>query len=123
MVARTVRDREVGGSNPLAPTMTVVLMTTTTSDSVILCEQFILSGKVQGVGFRYFALREAFRLGVRGSVRNLSDGRVECVAKAKPSVLREFEARLNEGPPLGNVLSIEVQALIPGDYDDFSIEV
>jgi len=57
--------------------MTVVLMTTTTSDSVILCEQFILSGKVQGVGFRYFALREAFRLGVRGSVRNLSDGRVE----------------------------------------------
>ena len=77
MVARTVRDREVGGSNPLAPTMTVVLMTTTTSDSVILCEQFILSGKVQGVGFRYFALREAFRLGVRGSVRNLSDGRVE----------------------------------------------
>ena len=123
MVARTVRDREVGGSNPLAPTTTFVLMTTSTSDSVILCQRFILSGKVQGVGFRYFILQEAFRLGVKGAVRNLRDGRVECVAQAKRIVLREFEARLNEGPPLGNVLSIEIQALIPGEYVDFSIEV
>ena len=75
------------------------------------------------MGFRYFILHEAFRLGVKGSVRNLSDGRVKCVAQAEQIVLREFEARLNEGPPSGNVSSIEIQVLIPGDYVDFSIEV
>ena len=98
-------------------------MTTFDCDSTIACERLILSGRVQGVGFRYFVFREAARLGVTGWVRNLEDGRVECLAQASGAILRTFEISLNEGPPLGQVESIQIQSLPPGAYVEFSIEV
>jgi len=56
-------------------------------------------GRVQGVGFRVFALREAVRLGLDGFVANESDGSVRVVAEGAPARLDDLLGRLREGPP------------------------
>jgi acylphosphatase len=58
-------------------------------------------GRVQGVGYRYFALREARRLGLSGWVANESDGSVHVVAEGRRDALEALLGRLNEGPPAG----------------------
>lgn len=74
--------------------------------------RYLARGRVQGVGFRYFALKIAEELGVTGFVRNLPDGSVEIVAEAGEPVLAQFEEKLRNGPSFGRVehldrLSIE----------------
>jgi acylphosphatase len=69
--------------------------------------RFLVSGRVQGVGYRYFVLREAQALGVNGYVRNLADGSVEVVAEAPPETLLILAERLAEGPAFAEVGSIE----------------
>jgi acylphosphatase len=71
--------------------------------------KFWVSGQVQGVGYRYFALRVARELGLKGWVRNLSDGRVEAFASGPTHLLEDFEARLRQGPPAGEVRGVEVE--------------
>lgn len=56
-------------------------------------------GRVQGVGFRYFVLREAEYLDLAGYVANERDGSVHVVAEGPPAVLDELLERLHEGPP------------------------
>jgi len=55
-------------------------------------------GRVQGVGFRYFVLREAMRLGLEGWVANTADGSVRCVAEGARDRLEALLERLREGP-------------------------
>ena len=55
-------------------------------------------GRVHGVGFRYFALREAMQLGLQGWVSNESDGSVRCVAEGPRERLELLLGRLQEGP-------------------------
>jgi len=69
--------------------------------------RYIVRGRVQGVGFRWWCLRVADVLGVRGSVRNRADGTVEIRAAADPSTLTAFEGRLRSGPSLARVDEIE----------------
>lgn len=57
-----------------------------------------VEGRVQGVGFRMFALRRAQSLGIRGYVRNLSDGRVEAVAEGPETAIEAFVRELERGP-------------------------
>jgi len=64
---------------------------------------YLVKGKVQGVGFRYFVAREAKRLGVSGWVRNLPDGRVETRAEGDEQTLAAFESSLNKGPSWSRV--------------------
>jgi acylphosphatase len=59
------------------------------------------------VGFRWYVLREAERLGIGGWVRNLADGRVEAAAAGSEEALREFEAVLRRGPRLAHVENVE----------------
>jgi len=67
----------------------------------------VIRGRVQGVGFRYFAVREARRLGVSGVVRNLADGAVEVEAEGdRPSLERLVEA-LKAGPRAARVGSVD----------------
>ncbi len=66
-----------------------------------------VSGRVQGVGFRWWAVREARRLGLRGTVRNLPDGSVEVRAAGTVAAVGEFTAALSEGPPHARVHDIE----------------
>jgi acylphosphatase len=73
------------------------------------CLHATVTGRVQGVGFRYFVQREAQALGLAGWTRNLEDGRsVEVVAEGDEAVLREFETRLREGPAYASVDDIHV---------------
>ena len=60
--------------------------------------RFLVSGIVQGVGYRFFAARAARSLGIRGFVRNLPDGRVEVVATGPEDALRQLEEALRRGP-------------------------
>ena len=58
---------------------------------------YLVKGRVQGVGFRWFVQREAAELGLRGWVRNTDDGHVEIIAVGEPDVLAELKAELRKG--------------------------
>jgi acylphosphatase len=58
-----------------------------------------VTGRVHGVGFRYFVYREATALGLVGWVANVADGSVQCVAEGPRDVLEALFGRLHEGPP------------------------
>lgn len=72
----------------------------------------LVSGRVQGVGFRWFTEREALKRGVLGYVRNLPDGRVEVWAQADAATLAEFRARLRQGPTAARVDEVEVRPVV-----------
>ena len=69
--------------------------------------RFLVQGRVQGVGYRYFVQREADARGVTGFVRNLPDGSVEVVAEADEPVIADLEAQLRRGPSFSRVASVE----------------
>ena len=64
-----------------------------------LARRYLISGRVQGVGFRVFAWTTASREGVHGWVRNLSDGRVEISAEGEAEALERFDHHIRHGPP------------------------
>jgi acylphosphatase len=66
-----------------------------------------LYGRVQGVGFRWWTLQAARRLGVRGTVRNRPDGSVEIQAAAQPEVLSLFLEAVRRGSPAARVAGEE----------------
>jgi acylphosphatase len=69
--------------------------------------RYLVKGRVQGVGFRYFALQEAQALGLAGFARNLADGGVEVLAEGPDEALAAFEARLKQGPAFAKVTAVE----------------
>lgn len=71
--------------------------------------RILVSGRVQGVGFRAFAVREAERIGIEGWVRNLPDGRVEALARGEPAALEEFLDALRRGPLLARVAGVAIE--------------
>jgi acylphosphatase len=75
--------------------------------------RYLIQGRVQGVGYRYFVSREAESLGIAGFARNLPDGGVEVVAEAAEEALSAFEARLREGPAFASVASVDRSAIPP----------
>ena len=64
-------------------------------------------GRVQGVGFRWWTVRSAERLGVRGTVCNRPDGSVEVCAAGDAAAVRRLGARLRDGPPGARVDAVE----------------
>jgi acylphosphatase len=74
-------------------------------------KHIIISGRVQGVGFRQYVLLEARKLGLRGWVRNLWDGRVEVLVKLEMNNESEFLAALKRGPALSRVSDCVVNDL------------
>jgi acylphosphatase len=83
--------------------------------------RYHITGRVQGVGYRYFALREAQSLGVAGFARNLPDGSVEVVAEGAAEAVRAFEERLREGPAFARVEGFERAALAARGDQGFHI--
>ncbi len=69
--------------------------------------RFLVSGAVQGVGFRYFVARRAAALGITGFAANLPDGRVEVVARGPAAALASLEKALREGPARARVSGVE----------------
>ena len=70
------------------------------------CAGVILEGRVQGVGFRWWTSRQAAALGLRGTVRNLSNGAVEVHVAGPASTVAEFLASLQHGPPGSDVTRV-----------------
>ncbi len=78
---------------------------------MIQAVRLLIRGRVQGVGFRYFTLQEAEKLGVKGSVRNCSDGSVEVIAVAEPTRLAQFIEVLQRGPRFARVSGVEQETI------------
>ena len=91
------------------------------SGEAVNSKAFIVDGRVQGVGFRYFVLREAQALGLSGWVRNLPDGRVEVLANGEPDMISALEARLWVGPPHARVATVEARDAEPQEQVEFRI--
>jgi len=83
--------------------------------------RYTVSGRVQGVGYRYFVLRQAERLGVTGFARNRPDGSVEVVAEGSEELLDELADRLREGPAFASVSGMEREAIAPRGDSGFHI--
>ncbi len=84
--------------------------------------QAYISGQVQGVNFRATTQSTAERLGIKGSVRNLLDGRVEVIAEGPESSLHDLIAFLHQGPPAAQVSGVDVAWQdATGEYPGFSI--
>lgn len=83
--------------------------------------RYVVRGRVQGVGFRYFALAAARDLGVCGYTRNLPDGGVEVLAEADDDALSAFEARLREGPSFARVAAVDRVPIAARGAQDFHI--
>lgn len=67
-----------------------------------------VTGRVHGVGFRYFVLREALALGLVGWVANVADGSVQCVAEGRRDGVERLAVRLRDGPPAAVVNSVSM---------------
>lgn len=87
----------------------------------LLGRRFIITGKVQGVFFRDSTRTKAMELNITGWVRNISGGRVECIAYGFPEEMAHFEAWLWQGPSKAVVDTVKSEALPIEEYDDFTI--
>ncbi len=74
---------------------------------MVAAARFLVHGRVQGVGFRWFVWKTAERLGLGGIARNLPDGSVEVVAAGPAPALEELAQALRRGPPLAQVERVE----------------
>jgi len=74
----------------------------------ILTVNLTISGKVQGVGFRYFVLRQAQELGITGWVSNKPNGDVEALAQGEKADLEQFIAKVKEGPSFSRVEDVSL---------------
>jgi len=83
--------------------------------------RYHVQGRVQGVGYRYFVLRQADALGVTGFARNLGDGSVEVIAEGSEPALAELEARLREGPAFSEVSAVGREAIAPRADSGFHV--
>ncbi len=85
-------------------------------------KHYLISGRVQGVGFRMFVHRQAIQLKLKGWVRNLNDGRVETVAQGPLELVKKFEDLIKTGPPHARVESLQVEEKVKGPLlADFAV--
>jgi acylphosphatase len=89
----------------------------------IVRRRFVVSGTVQGVGFRYWAVREAAAFRVGGYVRNLPNGDVEAVLEGPEDEVNGFAKLLSHGPPYGRVRHVDVVNEEPrGGFTSFGVK-
>jgi len=80
---------------------------------------FLVSGRVQGVGFRASARQRALELGLTGYARNLVDGRVETFAQGAPEAIEAYAAWLRRGPALARVDGVLREIADPEELTGF----
>ena len=83
--------------------------------------RWFVRGRVQGVGYRYFAQKSAMNLGLRGYTRNLDDGRVEVYAVGAPEQLDELAGLLHVGPRWADVHGVTQEEAAPERHSSFEI--
>lgn len=89
----------------------------------MIARKYLISGEVQGVGYRFFAQRSSAKHQVRGYVKNLADGRVEVLAEGSSTAVEAFRHDLAAGPTNSRVTVVEELVLEPsGLFPTFRIE-
>ena len=78
-----------------------------------IARRYLVRGRVQGVGFRYFAEAAAQREGLHGWVRNLPGGDVEALAEGEAEAVERFERAIGHGPPGARVERVDIDDLVP----------
>ena len=95
----------------------------TSSEKSIQARRYLVRGRVQGVGFRWFVEREAHILGVAGWVRNNADGAVEVRAQGTRDQLSALVGRLQQGPRAARVDRVEESEVpLSQNLETFRIE-
>lgn len=88
-----------------------------------LARKYVVMGRVQGVGFRFFTENWAHRLGLSGYVKNCADGSVEAYAVGDAAALEEFKTHLAEGPRSARVDNVqEFEEQVNRSYSRFVVE-
>ena len=83
--------------------------------------EIFVSGRIQGVGYRYFAYYKAKTLGIKGSVKNLRDGRVKVIAIGENT--KKFIEELRKGPMMSHDSAIQINELsATEEYDEFMVD-
>lgn len=91
---------------------------------MVVARRYLIAGRVQGVGFRFFMQEAAAREGLGGFVRNRDDGRVEAQAEGEQAALDRFERALCQGPPGARVDDVAIDDCPPdGRSPVFRIEM
>jgi acylphosphatase len=85
----------------------------TSTEKAVEAKRYLVRGRVQGVGFRWFVEREAHVLGIAGWVRNNHDGSVEVLAQGTRDQLSGLHSRLREGPRAARVDAVEISDANP----------
>ena len=80
---------------------------------MLVARRYVVTGRVQGVGFRWFMHDAAAAEGVHGWVRNLADGSVEVVAEGDRESVERLEAAVRRGPAQARVANVDVEDLPP----------
>ncbi len=78
-----------------------------------VARRYVIAGRVQGVGFRWFTHDAAAREGVHGWVRNLADGSVEVIAEGDLPSVDRLEAAVRRGPSSARVERFDVEEIAP----------
>ena len=78
-----------------------------------VARRYVIDGRVQGVGFRWFTHDTAAREGIHGWVRNLADGRVEVMAEGEAAAVDRLEAAIRRGPASARVERVDVEDHAP----------
>ena len=87
----------------------------------LIGRRYSIQGRVQGVGFRDFAQREARRRNLKGYARNLADGSVLVCVVGSESALVDFASSLQMGPAWAEVRSVAIEEMAAQDFEDFRI--
>jgi len=89
---------------------------------MLIARRFVLSGRVQGVGFRFYVVEAAEVEGVQGWVRNLPDGSVEAFVEGDREAVDRMERKLRRGPPAARIEGVDTQDDVPtGRADGFRV--
>ena len=87
----------------------------------MIAKRFRVTGRVQGVAFRWSTAGVAQRLGISGWVRNVPDGSVEGWAEGTDAAMEEFAAWLRDGPPAARVSELTLEDAVARGADGFEI--
>jgi len=80
-----------------------------------------VSGRVQGVGFRFFTKYTAEQLNIKGWVKNLADGRVEIKSTGKEENIKKFINKIKKGSPLSEIKNVSIEYEPLEEFDSFEI--
>lgn len=87
----------------------------------MLTHQYVITGKVQGVGYRRFAQKHALAMGLKGWTRNRLDGSVEVMAQGPADQVAAYAQQLQQGPAFGRVEKVQTKTIEKNQFDDFEI--